>query len=324
MPIRPHGKGWEVRVQHAGDRPSKTFRSFRDAQDYERKVRARVADHRVGRTPRYSLEEAIERWLDGEALMLKSHANLENKVKAMLPFIEGRAFHEVADVAEEVKEAGIKAGLQPATINRRLALLRRVGRLGYRRWKWLEHDEAGRIQLLPGEEPRYVQATEEQAERLLLAANGRTRAAILWGMMTGLRRGELQAVQPHHFQNGSLVITKGKTSKPRVVPLGAGLRPEDFPYGLTEHEVTERFREARRRAGMPWLQFRDLRRTFGSWIVQRTRSLKAAQELLGHTSIAITSKHYAHLLEGDLRRAVRALPKFAGQARGRNKKRKAA
>lgn len=324
MPIRPHGRGWEVRVQHAGSRTSRTFGRYKDAQEFERRVKQQVADHRVGRASQHSLEEAVERWLYGEAKALRSHRNLENKVRAILPHIQGRQLAEIADAAEAVKEAGIESELAIATINRRLAILRRVARLAYRRWRWLEHDESGRIQLLPGEEPRYVQATPEQAEKLLAAATGRSREGIRWGMLTGLRAGELRAVEPHHFQKGSLVITRGKTNRPRIVPLAAGLRAQDFPYGLTAYDIEERFRAAREAAGMPWLQFRDLRRTFGSWIVQRTRSLKAAQDLLGHTSMAITARHYAHLLEGDLRGAVNKLPRLAGLTRGRARKKKIA
>lgn len=323
MPIRKHGAGWEVRVQFGGARSSKSFGTYRDAQEYERRFKQRIEDHRVGRAPQYTLEEALARWLEGEAKSLRSHANLVNKVRAIYPQVKGRSLLEVADVAEEVIKAG--AGLKAATINRRLAILRRVARLAHRKWKWLEHDEAGRIQLLPGEEPRYVQATPEQADVLLKAAKGRTRAAILWAASTGLRKSELQRVEPYHFQGGFLeVLRKTKTGKPRRVPLQAGLRAQDFPYGLTSTEVGKDYRDARRRAGMPWLQFRDLRRTFGSWIVQRTKSLKAAQDLLGHTTIAITAAHYAHLLEGDLRAAVDTLPTLAGMARGRTRKKKAA
>jgi integrase len=243
-------------------------------------------------------------------------------VRAIYPYAKGKPLDEIVEVAESVKRSGQAAGLRPATINRRLAILRRVARLAHRRWTpaWLERDLGARIVLLPGEEPRYVQATPEQAERLIRSATGRTRKAILWATLTGLRAGELRAVQPHHFKNCSLVITRTKTGKPRLVPLQARLRAQDFPYGLTPDDTGRSFREARSKAGMPWLQFRDLRRTFGSWIVQKTHSLKAAQELLGHTTIAITAKHYAHLLEGDLRRAVRTLPDLAGQARGRRKK----
>lgn len=322
MPVRRHGRGWEVRIRSVKPEISKSFRSYRDATEFERRARQRIEDHRVGRAPRYTLEEAVDRWLGNEAKALQSFGNLQNKVRAIYPHIVGKTLEEVPDAAEQVKAAGAASGLRPATINRRLAILRRVARLAHRKWEWTDRDIAARISLLPGEEPRFVQATADQAETLLKAAKGRTREAIRWAIGTGLRAGELRRVEPHHFQQGSLVVTKTKTGRPRSVPLAPFLKPQDFPYGLTSTDVEERYRQARSAAGMPWLQFRDLRRTFGSWIVQKTRSLKAAQDLLGHTSMQITAKHYAHLLEGDLRKAVRQT--FAGMERGRPKKRKSA
>ena len=315
MPIRRHGKGWEVRVQRDGQRISRSFGSRGDAAEFERRAVQRVEDRRVGRTPQYTLEEALDRWLGNEAKALRSFSNLQNKVRAIYPHAKGKALDDIPAVAEAVKAAGMANGLRPATVNRRLAILRRVARLAHRNWDWLDRDLGAKIQLIPGEEPRYVQATPEQADKLLRAAKGRTRKAILWATLTGLRAGELRAVEPHHFRNGSLLITKSKTNKPRSVPLQRDLSAADFPWGLSSTDVQERFREARSKAGMPWLQFRDLRRTFGSWIVQRTRSLKAAQELLGHSTIAITAKHYAHLLEEDRRKAIRTLPNLGRKKR---------
>jgi integrase len=324
MPIRRHGTGFEVRVQYLGRRISRSFGSYRDAQEYERRHRNRIADHRVGRAAEHSLEEAIERWLYGEAKLLKSHRHLENMVRVMLPHITGKKLTEIPEAAEAIKEAGIEDGLRPHTINRRLAILRRVGRIAKRRWKWLDTDVAGELEFLPGEDPRYVQATEEQAEKLMKAAKGRTREAIRWAVLTGLRQGELRTLTAANFHDGAIVITKNKTGRPRRVPLAPGLKAEAFPYGLTDNEVARDFREARTRAGMPWLQFKDLRRTFGSWIVQKTRSLAYAQDLLGHSTPVITKKHYAHLIEGNLREAVNTLPNFAGMARGRTSRKKAA
>jgi integrase len=324
MPIRRHGTGWEVRVQRGGERISRSFRSRGDAAEFERRTVQRIEDRRVGRTPEYSLEEAVDRWLGNEAKALRSFSNLQNKVRAIYPHIKGKALSEVATAADAVRVAGLSTGLRPATINRRLAILRRVARLAHRKWDWLDRDLGSKVSLLPGEETRYVQASPEQADRLLKAAKGRTRKAILWAALTGLRSGELLAVQPHHFKNGSLLVTKSKTNRPRAVPLQRDLSAASFPWGLTSHDVAKHFREARSKAGMPWLQFRDLRRTFGSWIVQKTGSLKAAQELLGHSTIAITALHYAHLLEGDRRKAIGTLPNLAGMARGRVRKKKAA
>lgn len=322
MPIRRHGKGFEVRIRSVKPEISRSFRRYRDAAEFERRTLQRLQDRRVGRTPTYTIEEAIDRWLGNEAKPLRSFDNLQNKVRAIYPYIKGKSLDEIPAVAGAIAQNGLKTGLRPATINRRLAILRRVARLAHRRWEWLDRDLGGRIAFVPGEEPRYVQATAEQAETLLKAAQGNTRKAILWAIGTGLRQGELKAVEPHHFRNGSLVVTKTKTGKPRSVPLAPFLRPEDFPYGLTATDVEKRYREARSKAGMPWLQFRDLRRTFGSWVVQKTKSLKAAQDLLGHTTMQITAKHYAHLLDGHLKDAIAET--FAGMARGRGKRKKAA
>lgn len=324
MPIRRHGKTYEVRVQHGGQRISKSFGSYRDAAEFDRRTKQRLQDRRVGRTPQYSLEEALARWLTGEGAALRSYDTNADKIRLMQDQARGRALTEIADVAETLTRQWSKEKLKPATINRRLAILRRVGRLAYRKWKWLEHDEAARITMLPGEEARYVQATPQQADRLIKAARGKTRQAIVWALLTGLRKSELLAVERHHFRDGALLITRTKTGKPRSVPLHRDLSASSFPWGLTVTDLENRFRDARKRAGMAWLQFRDLRRTFGSWVVQRTGSIKAAQDLLGHTTPVITSKHYAHLMRGHLQQAVDTLPHFAGMARGRKGRRKAA
>jgi integrase len=323
MPIRKHGRGWEVRIRSVKPEISRSFRNYRDATEFERRALQKLEDRRVGRAETFSLEEALDRWLGNEAKALESFGNLQNKVKAIHPYIAGLGLAEVATAAQKVTEAGLADGLKPATINRRLAILRRIARLAYRKWDWIDRDLGSKVVLLPGEEPRYTQASTEQAEALLAAATGNTRKAVLWAIGTGLRQGELKRVQPHHFRNGSLAVEKKtKTGRPRVVPLAPFLKPDEFPYGLTATDVEKRFREARTRAGMPWLQFRDLRRTFGSWVVQKTKNLKAVQDLLGHTTSQITSKHYAHLLEGDKRKAVRQT--FAGMGWGQKKKKKAA
>ena len=196
MPVRRHGKGYEVRVQSAGQRFSKTVGNRRDAFELERLVRARLTDRVLGRTPRYSLEEALTRWLTGEAKLLKSYRDLKNKVREMYPHIQGKALSGVVDVAEAVKQAGITGGLLPATINRRLAVLRRVANLAYRQWGWLDVSLGERIRLLPGERQRHVYLTPEEVQKLAAAAPGKAvREAILLAAMSGLRKGELLALK---------------------------------------------------------------------------------------------------------------------------------
>lgn len=183
-----------------------------------------------------------------------------------------------------------------------------------------------KIKALPGETARFVQIDEAQARALITACPSRTRDAVILAALTGLREGELLRFDPEmHLKESRIVLdAKNKTRRPRVVPLtkeALKLAKRWQPGGITYARLRSDFEKARAEAGMPWLQFRDLRRTFGSWIVQRTGSLKAAQDLLGHTSSAITSKHYAHLPDDHLAAAVDVLPKIgAGINRGRKAK----
>src|SRR3990167_8557894 len=120
MPVRRHGQGWEARIQYAGRRLGKTFGSKRDAQEWEARYRSRITDSRVGRAPRYTLTEAVNRWLTGEARGLRSYENLLEKTRVIYPHIQGRMLSEVGEAAESIKRAG--QDLKPATLNRRLAI----------------------------------------------------------------------------------------------------------------------------------------------------------------------------------------------------------
>lgn len=51
----------------------------------------------------------------------------------------------------------------------------------------------------------------------------------------------------------------------------------------------------------------DLRRTFGSWLVQAGVGIERASELLRHGDVAITARVYAHLRPSDLAEAVAVL-----------------
>lgn len=320
MPVRKRGNGWEARIQHGGRRFSRIVATRSDALYLEARWRQQTNDARAGRPARYTIEKAIHRWLTGEAQALRSHANLLNKVRMLYPHIKDRPLEDLSDAAEAVKQAGLTEKLKPATINRRLAILRRVGRLAFRRWGWTETDYGARVGMLPGEEERKVQATPEQVQALMQACPAPLRQAVVWAALTGMRLGELVAIEPSQFDGDRLRLTETKTNRPRIIPLAVGLNPKNFPFGISRHQLERGFRDARAAAGMPWLQFRDLRRTCGSWIVQRTRSLKAAQDLLGHSTMTITARHYAHLLDEHVAEAVKELPRLTGHTRVKAKR----
>lgn len=322
MPIRKHGKGYEVRVQSAGVRFSRTVGNRADAHELERTVRARFNDHQLGRTPRYSLEEALERWLTVDAAGLKSLRDLKYKLRELYPYVTGQALTDIVDVAERVK-ADSMGRLAPATINRRLAILRRVANLAHQVWGWLDLPLGARIKLLPGERSRHVYLTPEQVRTLAQAARQRSRDAILLAAMSGLRRAELLGLGPENRVNGALHLGETKSGRPRVVPLPPDALRIPLPLAVTDEQLRQDFERARVKIGLPHVRLHDLRHTYASWLVQSGAPLAVVRDLLGHSSIAVTDR-YSHLGTHHLAAAVSKLPGLRGAGAGHRKKKKAA
>lgn len=129
MPVRKRGDIWHVRVQIAGQRIERTTgrgATRADALALEAQIRRDHVDGRVGRAPKRTIDQAVARWLTGDAALLKSHANLVGKVAAIESAITGQPLARIVEVAEAIKADGIRDKLNPATINRRLAILRRA------------------------------------------------------------------------------------------------------------------------------------------------------------------------------------------------------
>ena len=57
---------------------------------------------------------------------------------------------------------------------------------------------------------------------------------------------------------------------------------------------------------LPHVHLHDLRHTFASWMVRGDVPLAALRDLLGHSSLAVTSK-YTHLARPDLVEATKKL-----------------
>jgi integrase len=315
MPIRRHGNGWEVRVQHAGRRYSKTVATRADALYLEARLSQRLNDSRAGRTPQYSFEEGLRRWLIEEHPRLKSsHASL---VKQILPHIGGRALSEVAAIAEAIRSSCLAKGLAPAPINRRLALVKRIAKLAFKRWKWLHADHGAEIELMKGETSRSEWVTPDEGRRLMKCAAPDIREAIRWALLTGLRRGEILTITPSNFKGSAVYLPDSKSGRPRSVPLPPELDPKAFPFGIHPTRLSKGFQLARAKAGLPHIRFHDLRRSYATWLLQGGADLGGVRDLLGHANISMTSRYLGSSIE-HLRGLVLTLPRLsAGKARGR-------
>jgi integrase len=73
--------------------------------------------------------------------------------------------------------------------------------------------------------------------------------------------------------------------------------------------VTSLFRRTTRRVGLPGIRFHDLRHTCATILLHDGVHPKVVQEMLGHSTIAITLDTYSHVTTGMHQEASRAMGK---------------
>lgn len=245
-----------------------------------------------------------------------------------------------ADVRAAGRDAEGKQLYRPITartVNKSVIdLLRRILRRARDNWNaviscepvWKRHrlrENKHEIRELTRQEEQLLDATERPEYAQL------RRFAII----TGLRRSELLLTWPQVDFDAAVirVVAKGKT--PRILPLSReafailwaqrGLHPTHVftfaavktrrnqageivlargqRYPITAEGWKSQKRNTWKSAGID-ARIHDLRHTAAMRMLRKTGNLKHAQKLLGHSTIAITAKHYTDATLEDLRSAM--------------------
>jgi len=225
-------------------------------------------------------------------------------------------------------EDGVE-GLSPKTINNHLTVLRKMLSLSAE-WELIPNVPPVKWMKVPA--PEFDFLTFEEAEKIEKHAPGEWRAMIALALATGLRLGELLALQW-----GDLDLVHGRVLVRRAVARGTVGTPKsgrsrEVPLHDRVVQVMKKHRHLRgelvfcdmdgrmftkgackcplwtacRRAELRLIGWHVLRHTFASHLAMRGAPLKAIQELLGHASIEMTMR-YAHLSPDVKRDAVRLL-----------------
>jgi integrase len=207
--------------------------------------------------------------------------------------------------------------LTAAAVNRPLALLRHLVRIAHEEWEVLPAVPKIRLEKEPQGRLRWL--TEDEIKKLLEACgksrNRDLRAAVTVALNTGLRRSELLGLtwDRADLSRGVIRLEVTKSGKRREVPLNGesyaalvSLGPKEAGRVFRKQSLRKAYENAVTNAKLDDVNFHTLRHTFASWAVMRGVSLKELQELLGHSSLAMTMR-YAHLAPERLRSAVTRL-----------------
>lgn len=306
---------WEVEFQYRGQRIHRLLpagKKKEDADLLERKLRSQIFDTKdLGHEPEHTIGEAIMRYrreYTGKAFP-ESHA------RALGRYVTGRMLSELVAVSARVARDSAISG---STKNRRLAILRRVAHLSYRRWGWLQEPLHQKIEMLPENPAREVYLSRDELAGLIRRIrkgrykNGRQARmaremarAVLGLAFTGLRLGELMILKPDNICGTTIRLNDPrhiKNGKPRNVPILKDVRfvfkrlPFSFDPTSLSHAVA--------RASGNKVRVHDLRHTCASFLVQASIPLWTVAQILGNPSAV---KRYAHLDVKHLEAAISTL-----------------
>ncbi len=226
---------------------------------------------------------------------------------------------ELLDATRKMQKALKEKGLAQSTINNRIQVVKRVLSLSYREWDWIDLPLDGKLRKPSPKNERYVFLSELELAELLEAVPERyqiERKVILLAMLTGMRRGELMALEPRNVYNNRIVLNPNQTKngKPRVIPLSEEALPlmESLPFDTTGDRVRGAFEKAREAIGRPDIRFHDMRHCFASLLASKGTAMTMIKELLGHSSLTVTSR-YAHADMSNLDRLMGQLPSISNQ-----------
>ena len=242
--------------------------------------------------------------------------------KALFPVLTGKRLSEInaADVRGYIASR-TAVGIAPGTINKEVGLMSAATNWARRELEWeIPNPWQARRQREPDGRNRWLKPDE--AERLLKAAETRKdrypwlHDFIRLGLNSGMRPGEMLGMEWERVDLKGRVVTfearHQKNGKPGTVPLNHEAREAmlsrarfrashcpDSPWVFCRQDgspilkVSKGFAGCARDAGLTDVHPHDLRRTFGSWLVQSGIGIERVSALLRHGDVAITARVYA-------------------------------
>ena len=308
MPIKRTPAGWDVSVcvnYRRLHRRLPASASARDAKALEAELRASLARKSPSIPGDPMLPALMARYLI-HAETLRGPKPARYAALRIGPWVEGKRASEARFVAAKIAD-DMAGHYRPATINKSLGTLKKALRIAYRLGDTPVNYGDG-ITLLPENNAREVTLTLEQVQHLADFASENVRAAIWIAVYSGCRRGEICQIQAENIGEDSITLPSGmtKTSRTRIVPIVPPLRPwlKYLPLKISAAGIEGGFRIARRKAGMEWATFHDLRRSTATILLASGAPMHVISKVLGHSSTRVTEQRYAHLQLDAMRAAM--------------------
>ena len=299
-----------VRGRYTVEFESKGHRVFRrlplgaskaQAQELENKIRREIIDQALlGKKPDVSLAYCIRAWVErGVSKETASKAGIVLRGLEKLgedPPINS----DWTPVAGRLRK--LWPGLKPATINRRVCILKAVAKFAWEEGL-ANSNPSAKLKLVPENNERHYYLTIPQVNSLIRkmqTPEGRAFAAL--SVYTGMRQGEVMKAK---VTKAGLLVEKDKLGNRRLVPyVGPVEHLQALPFTKHVRTLYAEFERARGALKLPYvLHYHDLRHTAASLMINAGVDVYTVGEILGHRSTQ-TTKRYAHLATSRKREAL--------------------
>ena len=236
---------------------------------------------------------------------------------------------------ERLKADLMKEGLAPATVKHCLILFRQIFNKSILWGMYKGENPIKGVKMPSVQNQRQRFLSYEEADLLLTELPGTSKQfhdMALLSLHCGLRAGEIFNLkgQDLNFENELINISDPKNKETRKAYMTEAVKemflehmpllPDEYVFkdrtGIKIKAVSRSFREVIKKLGFnkgvkdrrQRITFHSLRHTFASWLALQGEPILTIKELLGHKSLAMTTK-YAHLMPDQKRKATLNLEK---------------
>ncbi|MFC1804294.1 tyrosine-type recombinase/integrase [Candidatus Omnitrophota bacterium] len=296
------------------------------AQDVLRKRQVAAIENKhfdIKRDSKVKFDVFADRYLE-----VYSRQNNRSWKRSVLPNLKrlkahfaSKHLYEITPLEVEKYRREVSGEVQPATVNRILALLKSMFN---RAIAWGDYHGTNPVKGIRfyREQPRLRFLAKEEIQGLVDSCPGHLRPIVMVALNTGMRKGEILGLMWHDVDIKREVVTlrDTKNGENREIPINTEVKevliqtkkhPESpyvfcSPDGKPYKDIRKSFYAACRKAGITDFRFHDLRHTYGSQLAMCGVDLKTISELMGHKSVRMTER-YTHITPGHKRHAVERL-----------------
>lgn len=285
-----------------------------------------------------SFSEFSRKWFEVYVRTNNKYSEVMNKesvLRAHLnPFFGQKNIDKIGNLdIESYKAKKLHSGQSNKSVNNHLIVLNKCFNTAQ---EWGVIQNTPKIKLLKVQPQKFDFLSSEECQLLLDNCDGLLKEMVLFALKTGLRFGELIALEwsDIDFRNNLATIQKSivrghlgspKSNKIRYVPLLSGvldaIEPRSKEKGFVFCKDDGKplgpmlclrwLHLACQRAGLRKIGWHTLRHTFASHLAQNGISIVIIKELLGHADIKTTMR-YSHLTSLAIKEAVKTLENKSG------------